>query len=117
MHALAAHTYAFASYLPPLLLDALLNIPYFLASVRNALLPVPPRVILPPRAAAAAQPPPPPPAPAVEKQKQQAASSGTDSEHEHEHEHSETGSEADVESNSGVGESWVSLKSRSTDAA
>ena len=118
MHAFAAHTYAFASYLPPLLLDALLNIPYFLASVRNALLPVPPRVVVPPRAAAAAQPPPPqPPVRPAEKQKQDAASSGTDSEHEHEHEHSETGSEADVESNSGVGESWVSLKSRSTDAA
>ncbi|RPD67955.1 hypothetical protein L226DRAFT_555675 [Lentinus tigrinus ALCF2SS1-7] len=101
-----AHTYAFASYLPPLLLDALLNIPYFLASIRNALLPVPPRVILPPRVAAAAQPPPPPPASVVTAaaaEKQPEPTSGTDSEHEH----SETGSEADVESNSGVGESWV----------
>ncbi len=107
----AAHTYAFASYLPPLLLDALLNIPYFLASIRNALLPIPPRVTVPPPAAAAAHPPPPPPA-AVEKHPP-APSSGTDSEPEH----SETGSEADVESNSGVGESWVSLRSRQSEAA
>ncbi|KAI0723722.1 hypothetical protein C8T65DRAFT_564061 [Cerioporus squamosus] len=107
-----AHTYAFASYLPPLLLDALLNVPYFLASIRNALLPIPPRAILPPPAAAAAQPPPPPP-PTIVVEKQSEPSSGTDSEPEH----SETGSEADVESNSGVGESWVSLKSRQSEAA
>ncbi|RDX47034.1 hypothetical protein OH76DRAFT_1406420 [Lentinus brumalis] len=107
-----AHTYAFASYLPPLLLDALLNIPYFLASIRNALLPIPPRVTVPPPAAAAAQPPPPPPPASVGKLLE-APSSGTDSEPEH----SETGSEADVESNSGVGESWVSLRSRQSEAA
>ena len=114
-----AHTYAIASRLPAIVLDALLNIPYLLISIRNALLPVPPRVILPPPAAAAAAAPAaaPPrsveaPAPAVEKQPV-AEGTGTDSEHEH----SETGSEADVESNSGVGESWVSLKSRSQEDA
>ncbi|KAI0748697.1 hypothetical protein C8Q80DRAFT_1173172 [Daedaleopsis nitida] len=107
-----AHTYAMASHLPSLLLDALLNVPYLLISIRNALLPIPPRVVVPPPSAAAATQPPPLAPAAVDslKEKQQ---EGTDSEHEH----SETGSEADVESGnegsgSGVGESWVSLKSR-----
>ena len=48
-----------------------------------------------------------------------AATAPTDSDSDQHDVSSETGSEADVESNegSGVGESWVSLKSRSTEAA
>ncbi|KAI0807956.1 hypothetical protein C8Q74DRAFT_1190051 [Fomes fomentarius] len=109
-----AHTYALASHLPTVLLDALLNVPYLLISARNALRPVsPPRAVLPPPTPAAA-------APAAPAEQQHAAEgtaatagTGTDSEHEH----SETGSEADVESNSGVGESWVSLQSRAQEGA
>ena len=106
----AARTYALAARLPAVLLDALLNVPYLLASARNALLPVPPRVPVAPPAPAPAPGPAavPPQAPVAEK-----AQESTDSDREH----SETGSEADVESNeggygSGVGESWISLKSR-----
>ncbi|KAF7311438.1 Protein kinase domain-containing protein [Mycena kentingensis (nom. inval.)] len=96
-----ASTYKFASFLPPVLLDALINIPHLLISIRNALLPTQP-FVRPPRnlpaveqrATAAAEP-----APVTE---------SSDSAH-------ETGSEADVESNSGdhsgiEGESWISLK-------
>ncbi|KAF8643847.1 hypothetical protein AX16_008864 [Volvariella volvacea WC 439] len=43
-----AHTYTVASYLPGLLLDGLLNLPYFLISIRNALLPTQPFVLPPP---------------------------------------------------------------------
>ena len=127
----AAGTYAAASRLPAIVLDAILNLPYLLISIRNALLPIAPHVIAP------APPLPPAPAPAPQPQPAAAAATsssekraeGVDSEHEHEHEHeptsSDTGSEADVESNegygSGVGESWVSLKSKAakpgTDAA
>ncbi|KAH9900876.1 hypothetical protein C8Q73DRAFT_637494 [Cubamyces lactineus] len=111
-----AGTYAFASYLPAFLLDAVLNIPYLLVSIRNALLPIPPRVIMPPppatttAAAAPAQQPP------LVQQTIAEKHEGTDSDPEPEHDASEAGSEADVESNegygSGVGESWVSLKSK-----
>lgn len=121
-----AGTYALASYLPAFLLDALLNVPYIIVSIRNALLPIPPRVIgaLPPVTTAAAPAPP----PAQQHQQQPIVQQtiaekpegpGTDSEPEHDA--SEAGSEADVESNegygSGVGESWVSLKSKSSQAA
>ena len=110
-----ARTYALAAQLPAILLDALLNIPYILFSIRNALLPVPPRVAIPPPAAPI-QPASQPPAPssAVTEKSHE----GTDSDREI----SEAGSEADVESNeggygSGVGESWVSLKSKPSEAA
>ncbi|KAJ2913715.1 hypothetical protein MD484_g6688, partial [Candolleomyces efflorescens] len=43
-----ANTYKLAAYLPSLLLDALLNLPYFLIGLRNRLLPVNPHR-LPPR--------------------------------------------------------------------
>ncbi|TBU46448.1 hypothetical protein BD309DRAFT_988818 [Dichomitus squalens] len=104
-----ARTYAVAARLPVVLLDAVLNLPYLLISVRNALLPVAPHVVpaAPAPKAAPAPAPQQPPAPASEKTSEKAAE-GTDSEHEHNL--SDAGSEADVESNegygSGVGESW-----------
>jgi hypothetical protein len=42
-----ARTYAYASNLPPFVLDALLNLPYILLSIRNALLPIQPYVRTP----------------------------------------------------------------------
>ena len=99
----AARTYALASNLPALILDTLLNLPAFLLSIRNALLPVPPRLPYPPPALPAAAPPPAAPKP-------QPAEAPADSEADA---LSDTGSEADVESGaegSGVGESWISLK-------
>ena len=108
-----AGTYSFASHLPGLLLDALLNIPHLLISIRNALLPVPPRVALP-------YPPPVPPGRASSSTLRHSVQeeSFVDSDPERrDNEHSETGSEADVESNegygSGVGESWIRLKGQS----
>ncbi|KAI0672714.1 hypothetical protein C8Q78DRAFT_990143 [Trametes maxima] len=111
-----AGTYAFASYLPSSVLDALLDIPYALAAIRNALLPVPPRVTLPPPVGLAAAPAPALQPPVVRQTiPEKPEGAGTDSEHD------ASGSEADVESNegygSGVGESWVSLKSRPGDRA
>ncbi|GBE81750.1 predicted protein [Sparassis crispa] len=110
-----AGTYTLASQLPALVLDALLNIPHFLVSIRNALLPVPPRVApdpsVPPVVPATV-----PPTAAVKKPETEESPFSSDQEHLHDHELSETGSEADVESNegdaSGVGESWVSLKGK-----
>ncbi|KAI0332567.1 hypothetical protein GY45DRAFT_1246518 [Cubamyces sp. BRFM 1775] len=113
-----AGTYAFASYLPAFLLDTILNIPYLLVSIRNALLPIPPRVITPPPLAATGAAAPPAQQPPLVQQTIAEKHEGTDSDPEPEPEHdaSEAGSEADVESNegygSGVGESWVSLKSK-----
>lgn len=110
---LAARTYALASYLPGVLLDAILNVPHFLVSVRNALLPVQPHIILP---QSAYVPPVPPPGPAPEapalEQKQATRERAADSDPEQHDNASENGSEADVESNagSGVGESWISVK-------
>ncbi|EMD37938.1 hypothetical protein CERSUDRAFT_113080 [Gelatoporia subvermispora B] len=115
-----AGTYALASYLPPLILDALLNLPHFLSTLRNGFLLVPPRAIpsqpLPPvQPASTAQPT----APQGEKSAQQPEELPRVSDGEQEHEQlSETGSDADVESNSGygsgVGESWVSLSGRAS---
>ncbi|OJT14100.1 hypothetical protein TRAPUB_9352 [Trametes pubescens] len=110
-----AGTYALASYLPAFLLDVLLNVPYIIVSIRNAVLPIPPRVIgpLPPTASAARPAPPPAQQQPIIQQTipEKHEGPGTDSEPEHD----EAGSDADVESNegygSGVGESWVSLKS------
>ena len=93
-----------------MLLDAILNVPHFLVSVRNALLPVQPHIILPQSAYVPPVPPsaPAPEAPALE-QKQATQERAADSDHDNA---SENGSEADVESNagSGVGESWISVK-------
>ncbi|KAL4246110.1 hypothetical protein ABKN59_003283 [Abortiporus biennis] len=95
-----AQTYALASSLPSLLLDALINLPHFLISIRNALLPLPPPVVSP-------YPPPVPPtaeaSEASDPESEQHVSDEGDAS-------SDVGSEADVESNSGVGESWISLK-------
>ena len=114
----AAGTYALASQLPYIVLDAILNLPYFLISIRNALLPIAPHVV---PSAPAPRAPVPAPAPAPKQPgvppaaTSEKTTEGTDSEHEHNS--SDTGNEADVESNegygSGVGESWVSLKSKS----
>ncbi|KAI1791665.1 hypothetical protein LXA43DRAFT_389248 [Ganoderma leucocontextum] len=110
-----AGTYAAASQLPSILLDAILNLPYFLISIRNALLPIAPHIIAPaPPVPPAVAPIPQPAAAAAASSEKQAE--GTESEHEPTS--SDTGSEADVESNegygSGVGESWVSLKSKAS---
>lgn len=113
-----AHTYKYASYLPSLILDTLLNIPHYLITARNGLLPVRPfvRPPAPPSAAAA------PVKPTAQRQIT-ATSSQPESEPEESsnNEHSEAGSEADVESNSddhdGTGGSWVSLKKTSEDEA
>ncbi|THG99826.1 hypothetical protein EW026_g2587 [Hermanssonia centrifuga] len=98
-----ARTYALASTLPPLVLDSLLNLPHFLLSIRNALLPVPPRVVLPST-----------PAPSTAQRQPLTGYSSAESDPEGPHDISEAGSEADVESNeggygSGVSESWISL--------
>lgn len=106
-----AGTYAATSHLPAILLDAILNLPYFIISIRNALLPIAPHAI--------AAGPPAPPAPAPAPQPAAAASTSTSekqaegADSEHEINSSDTGSEADVESNEG-GESWVSLKSKAS---
>ncbi|KAJ7827489.1 hypothetical protein B0H14DRAFT_2814477 [Mycena olivaceomarginata] len=95
-----ASTYKFASFLPPLLLDTLINIPHFLISVRNRLLPVQPFVRHPPPLPPIERAQPPPAAAQSEEEE-----SGNDL--------SETGSEADIESNSGDGGgvgTWVNLK-------
>ncbi|THH17127.1 hypothetical protein EW146_g3643 [Bondarzewia mesenterica] len=116
-----AMTYAMASYFPTSILDIVLNLPHFLLSVRNALLPVPPRVTVPSSLQAAAPPVPPAPAPTSapvpapapapaaatvtapknldpvgEKEGEDSAATS-----EQELDISETGSEADVESNAG----------------
>jgi hypothetical protein len=43
-----ARTYAYASSLPSFILDALLELPHILISIRNALLPIQPHVLPPP---------------------------------------------------------------------
>lgn len=104
-----ARTYALASTLPALILDALLNLPQFLISLRNSLLPVPPPIMpypLPERPVAPA------PAAAQRRPLAERAPPPVDSDSDHQADtSSEAGSEADVESNegSGVGESWISL--------
>ncbi|KAJ7102449.1 hypothetical protein B0H15DRAFT_898709 [Mycena belliarum] len=103
-----ASTYKFASFLPPLLLDTLLNIPHLLISIRNALIPAQPYVRLPP-SLPPVQRAPPAAAPRTEED-ESGSGSGNDL--------SETGSEADVESNSGDatgGGSWISLQKHHAD--
>lgn len=101
-----ARTYALAANLPALILDALLNLPTFLISIRNAMLPIPPRVALP-------YPPPVSPTARVQsKEKPTSSQASVDSDPEHDVA-SDNGSDADVESSgygSGVGESWISLQ-------
>ena len=95
-----------ASNLPALILDTLLNLPAFLLSIRNALLPVPPRLPYP-----SPVPPPMSTSTAPAQLRPQPEETPVDSESEN---LSDTGSDADVESSvggSGVGESWISLKS------
>ncbi|KAL0061040.1 hypothetical protein AAF712_012161 [Marasmius tenuissimus] len=100
-----ARTYKVASYLPNLILDTLLNVPHFLISVRNAILPTQPFVQPGSTAPASASLAP------ERRQDEESASSN-----EVDHSDHETGSEADVESNSsgevssGVDSSWVSLR-------
>lgn len=103
-----AQTYRFASFLPSLILETLLNIPHFLISIRNTLLPtqpfIRPRSWQPARRHAIEAPP-------------TAPDSDPDSGN-----HSDTtGSEADVESNEGESEgdpnteSWVNLPPKRED--
>ncbi|KAF7295458.1 Protein kinase domain-containing protein [Mycena indigotica] len=106
-----AGTYKFASFLPPVLLDALINIPHILIGIRNALLPAQP-FVRPPRNLPAVEKL---QAGAAAKAQRQTESSSDASLSEHEH---ETGSEADVESNSGIDSaSWVSLNKSTADDA
>ncbi|KAL1746311.1 hypothetical protein HDZ31DRAFT_34511 [Schizophyllum fasciatum] len=104
-------TYRLASHLPTSLLDTLLNFPYYLIAIRNALLPVQPYVIPPSNV----QELPLPAAPAAHKQ------SASENEESSGNERSETGSDADVESNntgdaSSVDHSWISLNTSHGDA-
>ncbi|TFY58770.1 hypothetical protein EVG20_g8026 [Dentipellis fragilis] len=114
-----ASTYALASCLPTALLDAILSIPHRLFSLQSALRPAPDSLAPSPPSYTV-----PAPAPAakpytVQPQAEEEASAGSEQEQER-HDVSETGSEADVESNAGdgvgMGESWVSLKTRSSQA-
>jgi len=118
-----AGTYSFASNLPSVLLDALINLPHFLISVRNALLPVPPPPTPPPQSiplrklssTVVSRP-----HPLSQTLVQRPAPTHHDPPITFDHEEQvdstspETGSEADVESNagdiSGVESSWVSLR-------
>ncbi|KAJ3499929.1 hypothetical protein NLJ89_g10012 [Agrocybe chaxingu] len=95
-----ASTYKIASYLPSILLDALLNLPHFLIGIRNRLLPVapyhrPPTNLPSPVNAKKVNP-------EVESKEVSSRSTSPDV---------ETSSDADVESNAGdtVASSWVSL--------
>ena len=99
-----ASTYRLASHLPSLLLEGLINLPHFLISIRNRLLPVQPfrepPVDLPPPVTERK--------PATTELKEQL----------HTPSESETNSDADVESNAGdmVESSWVSLHQKTTEA-
>ncbi|KAF5373655.1 hypothetical protein D9758_000779 [Tetrapyrgos nigripes] len=107
-----AYTYKVASHLPSLVLDTLLNLPAFLISIRNALLPTQP-FVMPRRLGSDVHFPHPPASPAGPPST--TARSKPESEHDESsnNELSETGSEADVESNEGDGtgveSSWVPL--------
>jgi len=103
----SALTYKFASHLPNLLLDGLLNIPYFLISLRNSLLPVQP----------CRNPPPDLPPPVTAKQDKPATPSATKESQRHLSD-TESNSDADIESNEGdtVDSSWVSLNKKPSEA-
>lgn len=110
-----AHTYKFASHLPSVLLDTLLNIPHILIGIRNRLLPAQP-FRQPPRDLA-------PPAPtrpkavsyttsqaSVQPQAQTSTASQAEAD--------ETLSDCEAESvsgDSGVDSSWVSLNGSQSD--
>jgi hypothetical protein len=101
---LTAATYRCASHLPAWILDAVLNIPHLLISIRNRLLPVPPA--LPPTDTSSPRVP-----PTAQLQADDATT------FDREVDHSEVGSEAEVES--GLGEeppnnSWISLTAQET---
>jgi len=97
-----ANTYRVASHLPSLILDGLLNIPHFLISIRNRILPVEPFVRQIPDL-----PLPPPVSP---RRVIPADGGGGDEHDESGNERSETSSEADAESNASESvESWISL--------
>ncbi|KAF8965227.1 hypothetical protein BDZ97DRAFT_1699675 [Flammula alnicola] len=102
-----ASTYKIASHLPSLLLDGLINLPHFLISIRNRLLPVQPF-----------RDPPadlPPPITAKSATKTAAAEPKDETQESSE---IETNSDADIESNAGdtVESSWVSLNKKNDDA-
>ncbi|KAF9473779.1 hypothetical protein BDN70DRAFT_867110 [Pholiota conissans] len=101
-----ASTYRIASYLPSLLLDGLINLPHFLISIRNRLLPLEPF-----RAPPSNIPP-----PVTAKRPSAIASTSTEvttkaKEETPDASEVETNSDADIESNAGdtVESSWVSL--------
>ena len=91
-----AYTYRVASHLPSLILDSLLNIPHFLISIRNRILPVDPFFRRAPDL-----PLPPPVTPRTVT---------TANNREGHDESSETSSETDAESNASESvDSWISL--------
>ena len=92
-----------ASHLPCILLDGLLNLPYFLISIRNWLLPVQP-FRQPPEAL--------PPVPTVKEEN--SVTTEVKEESKNCASENEANSEGDVESNSGdtVESSWVSLNKK-----
>ncbi|EIN07208.1 hypothetical protein PUNSTDRAFT_53579 [Punctularia strigosozonata HHB-11173 SS5] len=114
-----AGTYALASYLPISVLDLILNIPHLLIGLRNALLPVPPRVAIPSAPPSAPVAPRETPVTSSAKPTQDntdSHGSGPQAPSNHDHDHEQeslSGSEADVESNTEqepvMTESWVSL--------
>ncbi|EPQ57977.1 hypothetical protein GLOTRDRAFT_136789 [Gloeophyllum trabeum ATCC 11539] len=113
-----ARTYALASYLPTLILDGLLNLPHFLLSIRNALVPVPPRVPLPNSAAAESTMPPPVPPQTEVKAASDYSAPSSEGEH-RDRRDNDSASEADVESNAdtgGVSESWVNLQDKTSES-
>ena len=94
-----------ASHLPSILLDGLLNLPYFLISIRNWLLPVqpfrqPPETLMP--------------VPSVKQEKSVTTEVKEESQNCATEKENEANSEGDVESNSGdtVESSWVSLNKK-----
>jgi hypothetical protein len=116
-----AHTYKFASYLPSVMLDTLLNVPHFLIGLRNRLTIAQPfrqPPADPPQTASASYTPPP------EVDPNSASRSSAYSQHSVEpridpSEDDETSPNDEDESlsgeSSGVGSSWVSLNESRTD--
>lgn len=94
-----------ASHLPSILLDGLLNLPYYLISIRNWLLPVQP-FRQPPETL--------PPVPTVKQEISETTEAEVREEPQNCASENEASSEGDVESNSGdtVESSWVSLNKK-----
>ncbi|TFK42479.1 hypothetical protein BDQ12DRAFT_703011 [Crucibulum laeve] len=104
-----AITYNIASHLPPTLLDVILNIPHFLISIRNRLLPVQP-FRQPPKDLPPAQPRAPAPAAAIRPADIARLEAEAEKEAEADDETHDSSSDADVESvtsGEGVEDSWV----------